>query len=54
MELRKYQLGPNECDRKFPVKGDYSHYFAPVYEDGSGFVMPDDSSDTPISWAIID
>lgn len=44
----------HNIERQFLLKGDYSIQVAYLYGDGSGFDTPDDWTDTPIAWAMIE
>lgn len=52
-ELR-YQDAEHNIERQFLVKGEYSIEVAYLFRDGSGFDMPEHSTDTPVAWAIIE
>lgn len=41
-------------ERQFLVKGEYSIECCYLFSDGSGFDMPQDSTDEPVAWAIVE
>lgn len=44
----------NGVERQFLVKGEYSIECCYLFHDGSGFDMPEHSTDEPLAWAVID
>lgn len=51
-DVRTIKLG-NQClDRRFLIKGEYSLNVA--YMSGSAFDLPEDETDIPVAWAIIE
>lgn len=47
------RVQPNGAPRKFLVRGEYSLACAYCFDDGSGFDLPEDFTEEPVAWTIV-